>query len=37
VCTDLHREGGLCVESHIGARVIRAVRSDDGVARQICE
>jgi hypothetical protein len=25
------------VESHIGARVIRAVRSDDGVARQICE
>ena len=37
LCADLQREGGLCVESHIGARVIRTVRSDDGVARQICE
>ena len=37
LCADLQREGGLCVESHIGARVIRAAGSRDGVVRQICE
>ena len=37
LCADLQREGGLCVESHIGARIIRAVGSRDGVVRQICE
>src|ERR1700761_3597272 len=36
-CADLQREGGLGVESHIGARVIRPVGSRDGVARQISE
>ena len=25
LCADLQREGGLCVESHIGTRVVRAV------------
>ena len=37
LCADLQREGGLCVESHMGARVIRAVGFRDGVVRQICE
>jgi hypothetical protein len=37
MCVDLQRERGLGVESHIGARVIRAVGSRDGVVRQICE